>query len=95
VSRDFLNNIGMTDSLIPLDVHILREMGENWGWAVPVQTPTDRRLYEQIEDSVRDIAIRVGCTVVEIDKAIFSAQLSSVARRPIHQSCQRADGHFG
>jgi hypothetical protein len=26
VLRDFLNNIGMTDSLIPLDIHIQYEM---------------------------------------------------------------------
>jgi hypothetical protein len=34
----------------------------------------NRDLYERIEDRVRDIATRIGCSVVEIDKAIFSAR---------------------
>ena len=71
VSRDFLNNIGMTSTLIPLDVHVLKEMKEVWGWTVPKATPSNRKKYEEIEDSVRIIAQKIKCRVVEIDKAIF------------------------
>lgn len=71
VSRDFLNDLGMTDTVIPLDVHVLAEMNNRWGWHVPKDTPTDRALYEAIEDSVRKIAIELDCTVVEIDKSIY------------------------
>lgn len=75
VSRDFLNNIGMTDSLIPLDIHVLCEM-KTWGWNVPEETPPGRNTYEQIEDAVRLIANKIQCTVVEIDKAIFFYRIS-------------------
>lgn len=74
VSRDFLNNIGMTDSLIPLDIHILDEMRTKWKWNVPKSTPNKREIYEKIEDAVREIAKRINCKVVEIDKAIVSAR---------------------
>jgi len=70
-SRDFLNAIGMTETLIALDVQVLQEMKNNWGWNVPPQTPSNRELYEKIEDGVRDIAKRIGATVLEIDKAIY------------------------
>lgn len=73
VSRDFLNNIGMTDSLIPLDIHILKELRDNWHWSVPSFTPSSRKNYERIEDAVREIARQLGYKVVEIDKAIISA----------------------
>jgi len=73
VTRDFLNNIGMTDSLIPLDVHILKEMRTNWNWDVPEKTPSKREIYEKIEDAIREIATRINCKVVEIDKAIVSS----------------------
>ncbi len=76
VSRDFLNDIGMTDSLIALDLHVLKEMQDNWGWSVPSQTPTDRPLYEAIEDGVRNIARRAGATVLEIDKAIYFGRMT-------------------
>ena len=76
VSRDFLNNIGMTDSLIPLDIHILSEMRNNWGWIVPKMTPSNRRKYDCIEDAVREIAQIIDCKVVEIDKAIVSYRLA-------------------
>ena len=74
VSRDFLNNIGMTDSLIPLDIHILDEMRTKWKWNVPKSTPNKREIYEKIEDAVREIAKKINCKVVEIDKAIVSAR---------------------
>jgi hypothetical protein len=82
VSRDFLNNIGMTDSLIPLDVHILTEIAQAWGWDwnVPRKTPSNRAIYERIEDSVRDVAASVKCTVVEIDKAVVSWRLYGPAK---------------
>ncbi|MFH1035200.1 MAG: hypothetical protein V1806_11895 [Pseudomonadota bacterium] len=76
VSRDFLNNVGMTETLIPLDVHILGEMIDNWGWDVPKHTPPVRCKYEEIEDAVREIAEKVHCKVVEIDKAIVSWRIS-------------------
>lgn len=75
VSRDFLNNLGMTTSLIPLDKpNILKQMREEWGWDVPQKPPSNRKKHEEIEDAVRVIANRIGCTVVEIDKAIFSVR---------------------
>jgi len=76
VTRDFLNNIGMTDSLIPLDIHVLSEMRNNWGWSVPKATPSNRGKYENIEEAVRGIAKAIGCKVVEIDKAIVSYRLA-------------------
>ena len=76
VSRDFLNNIGMTDSLIPLDIHVLSEMRGNWGWSVPKATPSNRMKYDKIENAVREIAKTIGCKVVEIDKAIVSYRLA-------------------
>ena len=76
VSRDFLNNIGMTDSLIPLDIHVLSEMRDNWGWGVPKATPSNRMKYDNIEDAVREIANAINCRVVEIDKAIVSYRLA-------------------
>jgi len=64
-SRDFLNGLGMTTTLVALDVRVLRELKEKWGWNVPLQTPShDRGLYEAIEDGVRDVAERIGVTVV-------------------------------
>lgn len=78
VSRDFLNNIGMTDSLIPLDIHTLREMRTKWKWDVPTATPSNREIYEKIEDAVREIAMRINCKVVEIDKAIVSSHNSKM-----------------
>jgi hypothetical protein len=74
VSRDFLNNIGMTDTLIPLDRHILDEMKTIWGWNAPKNTPSKREDYEAIEDTVRHIADEINSTVMEIDKSIFSAR---------------------
>ena len=76
VTRDFLNNIGMTDALIPLDIHVLSEMRNNWGWNVPKATPLNRKKYESIEEAVREIAKAIGCKVVEIDKAIVSFRLA-------------------
>jgi hypothetical protein len=76
VSRDFLNNIGMTDNLIPLDIHALGEMA-GWGWNVPTVTPSDRETYERIEDAIRLIANELECTVVGIDKAIFSSRIAT------------------
>jgi hypothetical protein len=81
VSRDFMNNIGMTSTLIPLDgPNILAEMREAWGWRVPEDTPSDREEYEEIEDAVRVIAGKIGCRVVEIDKAIFSKRTAGKAQ---------------
>jgi hypothetical protein len=76
VSRDFLNNIGMTDSLIPLDVHVLSEMRNKWGWNVSKATPSNRNTYEQIEDTVCKIADIIKSRVVEIDKAIVSYRIA-------------------
>lgn len=76
VSRDFLNNLGMTKTLIPLDVHILTEMRKNWMWNVPKSTPSNRDKYENIENIVRKIAKDLGITVVEIDKAIVSYRIT-------------------
>ena len=77
VSRDSLNNIGMTDTLIPLDIHTLREMRTKWKWDVPTSTPSKRENYEKIEDAVREIAMSINCKVVEIDKAIISFHIQS------------------
>lgn len=76
VSRDFLNDIGMTDSVIPLDIHILSEMRQNWNWIVPDNTPASREIYEHIENAVRLIADKLNCKVVEIDKAIYFARMT-------------------
>lgn len=76
VSRDFLNDIGMTDSVIPLDVHILSEMHNIWGWSVPKETPQGRDIYLAIEDGVREVANKLNCTVVEIDKSIYFARMT-------------------
>ena len=77
VSRDFLNNMGMTDTLIPLDIHILSEMKKEWGWNVPKNTPSNQKKYEEIEDAVRKIADIINCKVVEIDKAIVSSRIDN------------------
>ncbi|MCK5097855.1 MAG: hypothetical protein KAR45_07105 [Desulfobacteraceae bacterium] len=77
VSRDFLNNMGMTDTLIPLDIHILSEMKKEWGWNVPENTPSNQKKYEEIEDAVRKIADIINCKVVEIDKAIVSLRIDN------------------
>lgn len=76
VTRDFLNNIGMTDTLIPLDVHVLSEMRKSWGWNVPKATPSNRKKYENIEEGVREMAKIINCKVIEIDKAIVSFRLA-------------------
>ena len=76
VSRDFLNDIGMTDSVIPLDIHILSEMRQKWNWIVPSSTPASREIYVHIEDAVRIIADSLDCKVVEIDKAIYFARMT-------------------
>ncbi len=73
-SRDFLNDIGMTNSLVALDSHVLSEMREIWKWKVPENTPSSRKRYLEIEDGVRDIARRIAATVLEIDKAIYYAR---------------------
>lgn len=80
-SRDVLNDVGMTTSLIALDVQVLGEMREHWKWLVPKQTPSGNRiLYEAIEDAVRELANRLGNTVVEIDKAIYFARMTKEFR---------------
>ena len=66
----------MTTSLVALDIHVLRLMREGWGWPVPAQTPSDRRLYEKIEDGVRETAQKIDATVLEIDKAIYFAGMT-------------------
>ncbi len=80
VSRDFLNDIGMTNSLIALDIHVLAEMRDTWKWAVPPTTPNDRTIYEAIEDGVRAVAESIGVTVLEIDKAIYFSRMTAEFR---------------
>jgi hypothetical protein len=77
ISRNCLNNIGMADTLIALDRHILSEMNEKWKWDVPKNTPSSRQRYEEIEDAVRLIAKEINCTVVEIDRSIFFYKATS------------------
>ncbi|MFZ1682528.1 MAG: hypothetical protein WAU88_00215 [Candidatus Zixiibacteriota bacterium] len=80
-SRDFLNELGMTTSLIALDVQVLGEMREHWRWDVPTQTPSGNRgVYEAIEDAVRLIAKQLQLDVLQIDKAIYFARMTGEYR---------------
>jgi thermostable 8-oxoguanine DNA glycosylase len=76
VSRDFLNDVGMTDSLIALDRHVMAELKEIWGWDVRDGTPPNKAEYDEIEDAVRSVAGHLGVTVLEIDKSIYFSRMT-------------------